>query len=311
MKIRGTFLDEISHDIPHQNWGKKEWDQDFIYMKHIGINTVILIRSGYREWLTYPSEILMEREGAYQPPIDLVEMFLELSEKHQMDFYFGMYDSGRYWVNGDFQKELDLNKILIEKVWSKYGSMSAFKGWYISQECSRNTGSIIKMYSELGEHCKAVSGQLTTLISPYIDGIKNIGQYQPETSRAKGVSLKRHEEDWSEIFDGIKNAVDIVAFQDGHIAFDELDDFLQINKQMADKYGIRSWTNSETFDRDMPIKFLPIKWEKLLMKLKAAERAGMEQAITFEFSHFMSPQSAYLQAGHLYNRYQEYLYQLK
>ena len=92
--------------------------------------------------------------------------------------------------------------------------------------------------------------------------------------------------------------------------FDELDDFLQINKQMADKYGIRSWTNSETFDRDMPIKFLPIKWEKLLMKLKAAERAGMEQAITFEFSHFMSPQSAYLQAGHLYNRYQEYLDQL-
>ncbi|MBP9993155.1 MAG: DUF5109 domain-containing protein, partial [Bacteroidales bacterium] len=27
---------------------------------------------------------------------------------------------------------------------------------------------------------------------------------------------------------------------------------------------------------------------------------------TFEFSHFMSPQSAYLQAGHLYNRYREY-----
>ena len=167
------------------------------------------------------------------------------------------------------------------------------------------------MYAGLGEHCKAVSGQLTTLISPYIDGVKNISQYKPETSRTLGVSLKRHEEDWNEIFDGIKNAVDIVAFQDGHIDFDELDDFLQINKQMADKYGIRSWTNSETFDRDMPIKFLPIKWEKLLMKLKAAERAGMEQAITFEFSHFMSPQSAYLQAGHLYNRYKDYLNQLK
>ena len=29
MKIRGTFLDEISHDIPHQNWGREEWDRDF------------------------------------------------------------------------------------------------------------------------------------------------------------------------------------------------------------------------------------------------------------------------------------------
>lgn len=33
LKITGTFLDEISHDIPHQNWGEKEWDMDFRYMK--------------------------------------------------------------------------------------------------------------------------------------------------------------------------------------------------------------------------------------------------------------------------------------
>lgn len=306
MKIKGTFLDEISHDIPHQNWGINEWDRDFAYMKQIGINTVILIRSGYGKWLTYPSKILTAREGAYNPPVDLVQMYLELSEKHGMDFYFGLYDSGRYWVNGDFQKELDLNKILIDEVWKTYGHMNAFKGWYISQECSRKTGDIIAMYAGLGNHCKDVSGPVNTLISPYIDGIKNISQYNSETSRAVGVTLKRHEEDWSEIFDGIKNAVDIVAFQDGHVSFDELDEFLTVNKKMADRFGIRSWTNSETFDRDMPIKFLPIKWEKLLMKLNAAERAGMEQAITFEFSHFMSPQSAYLQAGHLYNRYKEY-----
>ena len=69
----------------------------------------------------------------------------------------------------------------------------------------------------------------------------------------------------------------------------------------------RCWTNSETFDRDMPIKFLPIKWEKLRLKMGLAAQAGYRNAITFEFSHFMSPQSAYLQAGHLYDRYMEYL----
>lgn len=62
----------------------------------------------------------------------------------------------------------------------------------------------------------------------------------------------------------------------------------------------------ESFDRDMPIRFLPIKFDKLRMKLEAAKRAGYDKAITFEFSHFMSPQSAYLQAGHLYDRYREY-----
>ena len=50
----------------------------------------------------------------------------------------------------------------------------------------------------------------------------------------------------------------------------------------------------------------PIKFEKLRLKLEAAKRAGYDKAITFEFPHFMSPQSAYIQAGHLYNRYREY-----
>ena len=105
--------------------------------------------------------------------------------------------------------------------------------------------------------------------------------------------------------DGIKDAVDILAFQDGHVELHELADYFSINKKLADKFGLRCWTNAESFDRDMPIKFLPIKWEKLLMKLQAAEKAGLEKAITFEFSHFMSPQSAYVQAHNLYNRYME------
>jgi hypothetical protein len=56
----------------------------------------------------------------------------------------------------------------------------------------------------------------------------------------------------------------------------------------------------------MPIKFLPIKWEKLLLKLEAARQAELEKAITFEFSHFLSPNSCYLQAHNLFNRYCEH-----
>jgi hypothetical protein len=55
---------------------------------------------------------------------------------------------------------------------------------------------------------------------------------------------------------------------------------------------------------------MPIKFEKLRLKLEAARKAGYDKAITFEFSHFMSPQSAYQQAAHLYQRYQEYLHTL-
>ena len=45
LPIRATFLDEVSWDIPHQNWGVKEWDADFKAMKQMGIDTVVLIRA--------------------------------------------------------------------------------------------------------------------------------------------------------------------------------------------------------------------------------------------------------------------------
>ena len=308
MRITGTFLDEISHDIPHQNWGKKEWDLDFQHMKFCGIDTVILIRCGYKRWQTFPSEVLEKSEGAYKPPLDLLELFLQLSEKYGMSFYFGLYDSGKYWwEQGDFGKEVEINLHLIDEVWKKYGHFSSFKGWYLSQEVSRRTKGIIDLYSKLGAHCKAISGNLPTLVSPYIDGKKAIMASESNLSKAESVSLLEHEREWDEIFEGIKNSVDIVAFQDGHVDYHELSDYLIINKKLADRHGIKSWTNAESFDRDMPIKFLPIKWEKLRLKLEAAEKANLEKAITFEFSHFMSPQSSYIQAHHLYQRYLEYI----
>ena len=83
LRITGTFLDEISHDIPHQNWGPKEWYQDFQNMKAIGIDTVIMIRSGYRKFITWPSEHLLKK-GCYMPSMDLLELFLSLADKVDM-----------------------------------------------------------------------------------------------------------------------------------------------------------------------------------------------------------------------------------
>ena len=263
LKITGTFLDEISHDIPHQNWGEKEWDLDFQHMKRIGIDTVIMIRSGYRKFITYPSKYLLGK-GCYMPSVDLVDMYLRLAEKYK-----------------------------------------SFGGWYISTEISRNTKGAIGAFHTMGKQCKDVSNGLPTFISPWIDGKKAV-MGTGKMTREDAVSVEQHEREWNEIFDGIHDVVDACAFQDGHIDYDELDAFFTVNKKLADKYGMQCWTNAETFDRDMPIRFLPIKFDKLRMKLEAAKRAGYDKAITFEFSHFLSPQSAYLQAGHLYDRYREY-----
>jgi len=309
MKITGTFIDEISHDIPHQNWGIKEWEQDFVNMRRMGIDTVILIRSGYRRFLTYPSKYLAKTFGCYQPSVDLAEQFLNLSDKYGMSFYFGLYDSGLYWDTGNMQHEIDTNRFVIDEVWQQYGHHKSFKGWYLSMEISRKTKGAAEAFRTLGLQCKQVSNGLPTFISPWIDGKKAVMAANIDLLKEDTVTLLEHEKEWSEIFECISGAVDAVAFQDGQIDYHELDSFFSVNKKIADKYGLQCWTNAESFDRDVPIKFLPIKFEKLKLKLEAAKRAGFDKAITFEFSHFMSPQSAYLQAGHLYNRYLEYIQQ--
>ena len=279
-----------AHDIPHQNWGEKEWDADFRHMKSIGIDTVIVIRSGYRKFITYPSPHLLKK-GCYMPSVDLIDMFLRLAQKYGMKFWFGLYDSGKYWDTGDLSQEIEDNKYVIDEVWKMYGEKyTSFGGWYISGEISRKTKGAIEGFHAMGKQCKDVSGGLPTFISPWIDGKKAI-MGTGKLTNDQAVSVAEHEREWDEIFDGIHDVVDACAFQDGHIDYDELDAFFTVNKRLADKYGIN---------------FLPIKFDKLRMKLEAAKRCGYDKAITFEFSHFMSPQSAYLQAGHLFDRYKEY-----
>ena len=161
-----------------------------------------------------------------------------------------------------------------------------------------NGADVIHLDVMDGNFVKNISGNLPTLISPYIAGIK--------ACPGNAATIAEHEKAWNMILSEIQGAVDIVAFQDGHCLYEELPDYLEINLNLAKKYGMKSWTNCESFDRDMPIHFLPIKWEKMKLKLDAAGKCGVDKAITFEFSHFMSPNSMYQSAHGLFDRYMEY-----
>ena len=233
LPITGTFLDEISHDIPHQNWGEREWDRDFRYMKAIGIDTVIDIRCGYRKFITYPSPYLLKK-GCYMPSVDLIDMFCRLAEKHGMKFMLGLYDSGKYWDTGDMSYEVESNKFVIDEVWERYGSKyKSFGGWYISGEISRATKGAIESFRTMGRQCKEISGGLPTFISPWIDGKKAVDAASGQLTKEQAVSVEQHEKEWNEIFDGIHEYVDACAFQDGHIDYDELDAFFSVNPGRA------------------------------------------------------------------------------
>jgi hypothetical protein len=293
--ITGTFLDEITHDIPYQNWGPEEWDLDFQAMKSVGIDTVIIIRAGYRDRATFNSTALRKLHPHLLTSYDLVDTYLTLAEKYDMKLFFGTYDSGQFWISGQYQKEADINRAFLDEVWERYGKSPAFQGWYLCHEINTFDEGVMRVYEQLANHMRQLRN-LPVLISPYIRGIKQFDD---------PVSLDEHINNWRKVFARVQGLVDIVAFQDGHVDYPVLKDYLQVNAELAREYGLTSWSNVESFDRDMPIKFPPIGWPKLKYKIEAAQAAGVDKLITFEFSHFLSPNSMYPSAHHLFNRYKE------
>ncbi|CAN5274858.1 DUF4434 domain-containing protein [soil metagenome] len=294
--ITGTFLDEITHDIPYQNWGPEEWALDFKAMKDVGIDTVIIIRAGYKDRCTFDSKVIRKRHPHLLVDRDLVDLYLTLAEQNEMKLFFGTYDSGEYWHSGQPQKEIEINKAFTDEVMARFGHRHAFQGWYMCHEINSFDETAMKVYESLAAHLRGLKN-MPIFISPYIKGIKQFDD---------AVSLDQHTKEWGQVFERLSGLVDIVAFQDGHVDYPVLKDYLQVNAELARKHGIRSWSNVESFDRDMPIKFPPIGWPKLRFKIDAAREAGVDKLITFEFSHFMSPNSIYPSAHMLNKRYREH-----
>lgn len=298
IQITGTFLDEISHDIPSQNWSARDWQRDFDSMQEVGIDTVILIRAGYRRHATYDSAVLRDAVGILPVYDDLVDLFLSQAERCGMQFFFGTYDSGRHWIAGDYQREIDINRAFCDEVMERYGDRPAFGGWYISHEINTYDDGMMKVYDVLAAHLRGLK-KVPILISPYIKGIK---QFEKDA-----ISLDQHVREWSGVFERLEGIVDIVAFQDGNVAFEDLPDYLRANHELARKHGITSWSNVESFERDVHIKFPPIDFRKLRYKMERAAAAGAEKLITFEYSHFMSPNASDASARNLDRRYRQWL----
>lgn len=291
--ISGTFLDEITHDIPSQNWSALQWRKEFELYTHIGIDTLIIIRAGYRNRCIFPAKSLPDLLPVYD---DLGELFLSLADEMNLKVFFGTYDSGYHWWRRSWWKEVEINKAFLDEATERYGHHKSFAGWYLTHETGKNDAHIIELFNHIGGHCKSLK-DVPVLISPYPQGAKQPG--------ADALTLEESFEHWEHVFGAAKGSFDICAFQDGQIHYQELPKFVRGIADLGTKHGVTIWSNLESFDRDMPIKFPPADWRNLRFKLETAA-AVAEKIITFEFPHFMSPHSCYPSAHNLFDRYAEY-----
>jgi len=298
-RITGTFIDEITWDIPSQNWGDVQWRREFETMHQAGIDTVIIIRAGLRDLCVYPSEVL----GVRDVP-DLARLFLDEAQRLGMRLFFGSYDSGdlgHEWSN--WKDSWNLCEKMLAEIQNRYGDHPAFYGWYVAPETCIATPGSLDVFKRTSERMKELSAQRPVLISPYYPSYA----YKADSKEDRH---KKFVADWHQIFKAAP-AIDICAFQDGSCSFTqeeyptlELEDYVKEVHEVCRERRVTMWNNVETFGRFYPIKFPPIDWRWLKRKMDIADPFA-EKHITFEFSHFMSPNSMYPSARSLYQRYME------
>ena len=288
--ITGTFIDEITHDIPSSNWSLAEWANDLDNMQEIGIDTVIFIRGGYGRKTVYPSEVF---NTPYRS--DFAKFIFEETSKRGM----GMYISSLDWNHGDAAGEIRKNRLFVDEVYARYGDYPSFHGWYIPQETCIEELNICEVFNGLSTICKEKTPDKPVMISPYFKGA-NI-------DAADYLTPEQNAEEWARIFQKCGQGIDICAFQDGPVPTEDMPLYFRGIKKLCDEYHIAHWINSETFERDVRCMYYPIPFEELKRKLSLHQEYA-DKIITFEFSHFLSPQSIYPSARNLNRLYKaEYL----
>ena len=288
--ITATFIDEITYDIPSSNWSNEQWSKDLDYMQSVGIDTLVFIRAGYGERTIFPSDYF-----GTQHEDDLLGFILDAAEKRNMRVLVGLYLSNLCWNNGDAKTEVELNRHFINEIWAKYGNRSAFGGWYIPQETCRDILNITEVMGGISYLCKEKSPNLPVFISPFFNTL------EPNSA----FTVEQHTEEWNSIFERCGKNIDICAFQDGTVPIKDMRDYYVATRKLCEAHNIAHWVNTETFERDVRQMYYPIPFSVLKRKLELHKEYA-EKIITFEFSHFLSPQSIYPSAKNLYNLYTEF-----
>lgn len=292
--ITGTFIDEITYDIPSSNWSEKQWADDLDNMKAAGMDTVIFIRGYFYGKTIFPSKNF---PGGADPATDFAGFILKEAAKRDLNVFFGLYITDLTWGDGNAAREIECNKLFIDEVLERYGNEKAFKGWYIPHEVGNDVFNITDVYYNVGKTCKEKSPDKPVLISPFFlsEVMVEEGALSPEETY----------EEWCKIFKKGGQYIDYCAFQDGSAPLCKMEEYFAAAKKACDEYGVELWSNVEGMDRDMAHVFAPVPFETLKKKIKKA-RPYVKKYIMFEFSHFLSPQSVYLSARNLNALYMDY-----
>ena len=292
--ITGTFIDDVTYDMPSSNWSEKQWKKEFDYMKKMGQDTVILTRGAFYSQCLYPSKYFPHLKKDDE---DFALFVFKEAAKRNMQVFMGLAISNLTWNDGEAKGELDKNKIFVKEVLERYEGIPSFKGWYIPHETCDDVFNIKDVMGGLAALCKDVTPDKKVLVSPFFRG-SPIDANAPRSAEATA-------DVWNDIWAKNGKDIDYCAFQDGTASLTEYPKYLAAMKKVCESFGMQLWANVETFERDVRHMFYPAPFDMLRKRIEIAQEYA-DKLITFEFSHFLSPQSIFESGRNLSALYRSY-----
>lgn len=284
LKLNGSFLQPELGD----QWSNAEWEDEFQYMKDVGMDHLILQWSANTEFGTavYPTTVSGLTQETSQ---DVVAKALQMGEEYGLDIYIGLQLNHEWFVNYTnnvawLDEEAGVASDLIEDLWNQYSGYDSFKGWYLSFEVDNwnlpdatSWQRMANFYNDVTTVAHTVSPGLPIMISPFYN-----------------VSGGLNPSGWQTMWEYIlsRTDIDILALQDGigagHAATSDLASWFAAthNAITASGSGTALWADTETFNMD----FRPMDMRLMLDNMLAVE-PYVSHYTSFSFNHYMSPQT--------------------
>ncbi|MFF2889522.1 DUF4434 domain-containing protein [Paenibacillus sp. NPDC057967] len=284
LKLNGSFLQPELGD----QWSNTQWEDEFQYMKDVGMDHLILQWSANTEFGTavYPTTVSGLTQETSQ---DVVAKALQMGEEYGLDIYIGLQLNHEWFANYTnnvawLDEEAGIAGELIEDLWNQYSSYDSFKGWYLSFEVDNwnlpdatSWQRMADFYNDVTTVAHTVSPGLPIMISPFYN-----------------VSGGLNPSGWQTMWNYILSLtdIDILALQDGigagHAATSDLASWFAATKNAitASSPGTALWADTETFNMD----FRPMDMRLMLDNMLAVE-PYVSHYTSFSFNHYMSPQT--------------------
>ncbi len=274
-------------------------------MKAIGMDTAIVVCVANGRRYYYPTAIA----GATPSEHDTLGALLTQADKIDMQVFLGLHLDYDQFRSGEFDLADNLAQARAElhELWDRYGRHACVAGWYMPQEISdymilhqpRLRDDVVSYTKAVTAEARSVT-HLPMMISPYF------GRAPDADSYAK----------WWDSVGLPQMKVDIVALQDGvgtqRTTTEEARPVFEALQPVMAKHGARFWANNESFNQTHGWPVDDQRWSAEpasihgFMAQVASTAPLVEKSVTFEFTHYMSPQGT-PEARKLYSDYKAVL----